>query len=283
MLATPSTASKIAVVDVRDSDHIGGHIRGSTWIPAHELDVLGFFNEKRECLTSIARRELEARPDSRVKKLARTADGKGLAVLRRDGIDLYAAKREKQKINLRYLERVTDSELIVVLAGGSKVLVYSEISEELLLLPSASSVRAHISRITRLFCLKSNESSASLVAVAPDSSIFRVQVSGLDELDPVIKITASPRLPLESPPKLVFPASYVPWHSSKDDETDEMLQSFSEDGTLSFLDYTHEKTGSWICSGKVKTGRTKIPTLASCNASKKTAMGLFFSFLQMRF
>jgi rhodanese-related sulfurtransferase len=28
----------IAVVDVRDSDHVGGHIRGSTWLPSHELD-----------------------------------------------------------------------------------------------------------------------------------------------------------------------------------------------------------------------------------------------------
>lgn len=28
----------IAVIDVRDSDHIGGHIRGSTWVPSGELD-----------------------------------------------------------------------------------------------------------------------------------------------------------------------------------------------------------------------------------------------------
>lgn len=28
----------IAVIDVRDSDHIGGHIRGSTWVPSSELD-----------------------------------------------------------------------------------------------------------------------------------------------------------------------------------------------------------------------------------------------------
>ena len=27
-----------AVVDVRDSDHIGGHIRGSTWVPSSSLD-----------------------------------------------------------------------------------------------------------------------------------------------------------------------------------------------------------------------------------------------------
>ncbi|EAT80056.1 hypothetical protein HBI56_149270 [Parastagonospora nodorum] len=38
--SNPSTAlpPNIAVVDVRDSDHIGGHIRGSTWLPSAELD-----------------------------------------------------------------------------------------------------------------------------------------------------------------------------------------------------------------------------------------------------
>ncbi|CAI6337093.1 unnamed protein product [Periconia digitata] len=30
--------SNLAIVDVRDSDHIGGHIKGSTWVPSSELD-----------------------------------------------------------------------------------------------------------------------------------------------------------------------------------------------------------------------------------------------------
>lgn len=33
-----SDSSSIAVIDVRDSDHIGGHIRGSTWVPSSTLD-----------------------------------------------------------------------------------------------------------------------------------------------------------------------------------------------------------------------------------------------------
>jgi rhodanese-related sulfurtransferase len=36
--STSSLPPNIAVVDVRDSDHIGGHIRGSTWLPSNELD-----------------------------------------------------------------------------------------------------------------------------------------------------------------------------------------------------------------------------------------------------
>lgn len=36
--SAPSLPSNIAIIDVRDSDHIGGHIRGSTWVPSHELD-----------------------------------------------------------------------------------------------------------------------------------------------------------------------------------------------------------------------------------------------------
>jgi rhodanese-related sulfurtransferase len=36
--SSPALPSNIAIVDVRDSDHIGGHIRGSTWVPSSELD-----------------------------------------------------------------------------------------------------------------------------------------------------------------------------------------------------------------------------------------------------
>ncbi|KAI2787498.1 Arsenate reductase [Penicillium oxalicum] len=33
------SADKLAIVDVRDSDHIGGHIKSSTWVPSSSLDV----------------------------------------------------------------------------------------------------------------------------------------------------------------------------------------------------------------------------------------------------
>ncbi|KAF1960796.1 hypothetical protein CC80DRAFT_489043 [Byssothecium circinans] len=36
--SAPALPSNLAIVDVRDSDHIGGHIRGSTWVPSSELD-----------------------------------------------------------------------------------------------------------------------------------------------------------------------------------------------------------------------------------------------------
>lgn len=35
---TQALPANTAVVDVRDSDHIGGHIRGSTWMPSSQLD-----------------------------------------------------------------------------------------------------------------------------------------------------------------------------------------------------------------------------------------------------
>ena len=37
-LAQQLPSQSIAVVDVRDSDHIGGHIKGSTWVPSSQLD-----------------------------------------------------------------------------------------------------------------------------------------------------------------------------------------------------------------------------------------------------
>lgn len=36
--SAPQFPDNLAIIDVRDSDHIGGHIRGSTWVPSGELD-----------------------------------------------------------------------------------------------------------------------------------------------------------------------------------------------------------------------------------------------------
>ncbi|KAL8849678.1 MAG: hypothetical protein Q9221_005368 [Calogaya cf. arnoldii] len=38
LLLSPTTSAKIAVIDVRDSDHAGGHIRSSIHVPSATLD-----------------------------------------------------------------------------------------------------------------------------------------------------------------------------------------------------------------------------------------------------
>jgi Cdc25 family phosphatase len=39
LLLSENTSSSVAVIDVRDSDHIGGHIKSSTWVPSNELEA----------------------------------------------------------------------------------------------------------------------------------------------------------------------------------------------------------------------------------------------------
>lgn len=39
MILDPTERPKVAIIDVRDSDHIGGNINGSTWIPLNQLDA----------------------------------------------------------------------------------------------------------------------------------------------------------------------------------------------------------------------------------------------------
>lgn len=34
-----SNHPKIAIIDVRDSDHVGGHIKSSIWVPSHNLEA----------------------------------------------------------------------------------------------------------------------------------------------------------------------------------------------------------------------------------------------------
>ena len=34
-----SPPPNLAIIDVRDSDHVGGHIKGSVWLPNNTLDL----------------------------------------------------------------------------------------------------------------------------------------------------------------------------------------------------------------------------------------------------
>ncbi|KAE8839448.1 hypothetical protein HRS9139_03831 [Pyrenophora teres f. teres] len=36
--STSSPSPSLAIIDVRDADHIGGHIKGSTWVPSSTLE-----------------------------------------------------------------------------------------------------------------------------------------------------------------------------------------------------------------------------------------------------
>ncbi|KAG2007615.1 hypothetical protein GB937_008426 [Aspergillus fischeri] len=38
LLLSTSSPNKLAIIDVRDQDHIGGHIYSSTWVPSSSLD-----------------------------------------------------------------------------------------------------------------------------------------------------------------------------------------------------------------------------------------------------
>ena len=38
ILISPETAPSVAIIDVRDADHVGGHIAGSTHVPSSSLD-----------------------------------------------------------------------------------------------------------------------------------------------------------------------------------------------------------------------------------------------------
>ncbi|KAK7743264.1 Cdc25 phosphatase Ibp1 [Cytospora paraplurivora] len=38
LVALKSPDNSVAVIDVRDGDHIGGHIKGSRWVPSHQFE-----------------------------------------------------------------------------------------------------------------------------------------------------------------------------------------------------------------------------------------------------
>lgn len=38
LVALKSPDNSLAIIDVRDGDHIGGHIKGSRWVPSHKFE-----------------------------------------------------------------------------------------------------------------------------------------------------------------------------------------------------------------------------------------------------
>ena len=86
LLSSPTTASKTTIVDVRDDDHIGGHIKGSIWVPVQQLDarvpeLIRLTKDKEKvvfhCMLSQQRGPSSALKFLRTLKLKQEKDGRG--------------------------------------------------------------------------------------------------------------------------------------------------------------------------------------------------------------
>ncbi|KIW91856.1 uncharacterized protein Z519_07826 [Cladophialophora bantiana CBS 173.52] len=115
LLLDPTEKAKIAIIDVRDSDHIGGNIHGSTWIPLQQLDVrmpelLRTLKDKEKvifhCMLSQQRGPKAALTYARAKK---RADAKEAAE--------QAQSQEEEEANQNRTESSPQQE-ICVLEGG---------------------------------------------------------------------------------------------------------------------------------------------------------------------
>jgi rhodanese-related sulfurtransferase len=126
LILDPEAHPKVAVIDVRDSDHIGGNINGSTWIPIHQLDarmpeLLRTLKDKEKvvfhCMLSQQRGPKAALMYARAKQ---RADEKALA----DAAKAAAQEENSQKPNddddasKKSDQEKTPTQQVCVLEGG---------------------------------------------------------------------------------------------------------------------------------------------------------------------
>ena len=111
LLLEPSSASKVAIIDVRDSDHIGGNIKGSTWIPVNQLDykmpeLLRTLKDKEKvifhCMLSQQRGPSAALAYARAKRAGEEKEGKvtaryGVEDQMEGGLDNTKAKSDNEE------------------------------------------------------------------------------------------------------------------------------------------------------------------------------------------
>ena len=123
--------------------------------------------------------------------------------------------------------------------------------------------------LTYLFSMPSQNERESIFGITPDFSIIELRTSNFPS--PNLTLHSQSYLPSLNPGctiKMILPVDPMAWGLSAQRTQHDVLLSVSENGGLAF--WVPEESG-WKCTGKVKTGRTRIRK-ASCSSAKKTAL-----------
>ncbi|TDL28114.1 hypothetical protein BD410DRAFT_870276 [Rickenella mellea] len=257
-------------------------------LTSFSLDPLSFFDNEPDGLEVIARildptEKHSSGDESKIVRLVRTPEGRGLAVLREEFVQAWHVRKGGADIGLRRIGSWPAAAHVVVLDNGKRVLLYNEASQTLSLQPAEPATVLVVPKLASLFCLPSNESNTSVIGITPDCDIVHIRVSGISITPPAMKMYAQTRLPLQTPPKMIMPVDPMAWSDASRDaskNTDErkhdVLLSVTEDGELSYwvakaAGHPNEGYDSWFCTGSVRTGRRGM-RMARCSSAKKSAL-----------
>lgn len=221
--------------------------------------------------------------ESKIRRLVRTPAGRGVAVVRVDGGEVWRVIEGGSQ--LARGRRWSNADHVVVLDGGKmisfcttydlifgagKLLATYSSETSVLTLHSEPISTLTILSITDLFSAPSKTAHECIVGLTSDSSIVYIHIES--KPNPTLRLHSKNNLPLAQPPKVIIPVDPMSWSRDSSLEEHDTLLSISDDGELSFWIADDGTPSGWRCTGKVKTGRKKF-ALASCSSAKKSVLG----------
>ncbi|KAJ8594840.1 hypothetical protein M405DRAFT_857819 [Rhizopogon salebrosus TDB-379] len=232
-----------------------------------EVSPLAFFDGQSSGLHLIAK-GLDRVPqeESEIRRLVRTPAGRGLAVARADGGEVWRVVGGGSQLARE--RRWSNAEHVVVLDGGKLLATYSS-ETSVLTLHSEPISTLTVPSITELFSAPSKTAHECIVGLTSDSSIIHIHIDNIP--NPTLRLHSHNNLPLTQLPKLILPVDPMAWSRERSLEEHDTLLSISEDGELSFWIPEEGTSSGWRCTGKVKTGRKNF-ALASCSSAKKSVL-----------
>ncbi|OAX44398.1 hypothetical protein K503DRAFT_383768 [Rhizopogon vinicolor AM-OR11-026] len=239
----------------------------STPLTTFEVSPLAFFDGKSSGLRLIAQ-GLDRVPqeESKVRRLVRTPAGRGVAVVRADGGEVWRVVEGGSQLARE--RRWSHADHVVVLDGGKLVATYSS-ETSILTLHSEPISTLTVPSIIALFSAPSKTAHECIVGLSSDSSIIHIHVDNIP--NPTLRLHSHNTLPLSQPPKLILPVDPMSWSREDSLEEHDTLLSISDDGEFSFWIPEEGTSSGWRCTGKVKTGRKNF-ALARCSSAKKSAL-----------
>ncbi|KAI9513046.1 RAVE protein 1 C terminal-domain-containing protein [Russula earlei] len=239
-------------------------------LSVHVLEPLNFFDSRSGGLT-LRGRVHDLDEDSHIKQFVRTPDGSGLAIVRETGGEAWMV-RDFGTV-LQRTGRWTEADFVVVLNEGRSFATFSTSTCNLTLHTTPELVLP-LPSIVSLFSLPPRGAAPyeCIYAVTADATPSICHVHALSGETPSLCLVSQIPLPLLSPTAFVLPVDPMGWLSSRGMESIErdVLLSIGRDGELMFWVPEGRRTG-WRCTGRVRTGRTRI-RMARCSSAKKTVL-----------
>lgn len=250
-------------------------------LTSYQLSPVAFFDAQEDGLRLCAcSPEVSPEEYSEIVRFVRTPEGRGVGVIRKSGGQVWTLAQGDKELN-----RSGSGDLggkIVVLDKGRTFATYNT-SDTTLTLHTQPPSSLTLPSINSFFTLPSKSNIESIIGITDDLSVCHIQLRTAASM--TLFLHSHAPLPLSSPPVMIVPVDPMAWGLDHPWMEHNVLLSVSDVGELGFwvpqeitgngsrgLNGRQNSTAStWVCTGRVRTGKTAIKR-AKCSSAKKTAL-----------